>query len=441
MKLLLKHCDILAGDGEGYRYLADAYLSIDGSVIDYIGTEPPKAAYDREKDMTGKMLVPGLINCHGHTAMTLLRGVGSDLPLQEWLFEKMMPIEDQFTKEDIRIGNRLALLEMISTGTTSYSDMYFHTDTAVENAVEAGIKANLCRPSQCFDKNETYEQNTRAKESIDLFKRCNGMAEGRILIDFAIHAEYTNFPHIVEAYSADCKALGGRMHIHLSETKKEHDECVEKYGLTPAQVLDCHHVFDTRAIAAHCVWVTPEDMRLLAKRGVTAVHCPVSNLKLASGCAPVTEMVKAGMNVALGTDSSASNNNLDLFEEMKAAALMAKVTSGDPKALPVEAVLMMATVCGARAQGRSAECGVIELGMDADLILLDFTQPHLIPCHNVLSQLVYAASGHDVALTMVRGKILYADGKYPTLDIAGALKELHDYAIPRVFSDEPEAQA
>ena len=169
MKLLLKHCDILAGDGEGYRYLADAYLSIDGSVIDYIGTEPPKAAYDREKDMTGKMLVPGLINCHGHTAMTLLRGVGSDLPLQEWLFEKMMPIEDQFTKEDIRIGNRLALLEMISTGTTSYSDMYFHTDTAVENAVEAGIKANLCRPSQCFDKNETYEQYTRAKESIDLF--------------------------------------------------------------------------------------------------------------------------------------------------------------------------------------------------------------------------------------------------------------------------------
>lgn len=224
MKLLLKHCDILAGDGEGYRYLADAYLSIDGSVIDYIGTEPPKAAYDREKDMTGKMLAPGLINCHGHTAMTLLRGVGSDLPLQEWLFEKMMPIEDQFTKEDIRIGNRLALLEMISTGTTSYSDMYFHTDTAVENAVEAGIKANLCRPSQCFDKNETYEQNTRAKESIDLFKRCNGMAEGRILIDFAIHAEYTNFPHIVEAYSADCKALGGRMHIHLSETKKEHEE-------------------------------------------------------------------------------------------------------------------------------------------------------------------------------------------------------------------------
>ena len=171
--------------------------------------------------MTGRLLAPGLINCHGHTAMTLLRGVGSDLPLQEWLFEKMMPIEDKFTARDIQVGNALALLEMISTGTTSYSDMYFHADTAVENAVAAGIKANLCRPNQCFNPEETYAQNTRAQESIQLFKDCNGMADGRVLIDFSIHAEYTNFPHIVEAYSADCKALGGRMHIHLSETKKE----------------------------------------------------------------------------------------------------------------------------------------------------------------------------------------------------------------------------
>jgi len=176
-------------------------------------------------------------------------------------------------------------------------------------------------------------------------------------------------------------------------------------------------------------------MRLLARRGVTAVHCPVSNLKLASGCAPVTAMVKAGMNVALGTDSSASNNNLDLFEEMKAAALMAKVTSGDPKALPVEAVLMMATVCGARAQGREAECGMLKLGMDADLVLLDFTSPHLMPCHNVMSHLVYAASGHDVVMTMVRGQVLYAAGKYPTIDLDSVVRELSGYVMPRIFEE------
>ena len=265
----------------------------------------------------------------------------------------------------------------------------------------------------------------------DTFPACQELAalkdkwhnydNGRIKIEASIHAEYTSTYQLWDALAEYAVNNGLQLQVHLSETKKEHDACVEKYGLTPAQVLDCHHVFDVPTVAAHCV--------------------PVSNLKLASGCADVLGMVRDGMNVCLGTDSVASNNNLDLFEEIKAAALMAKGKTGDPKALPAEAALMMATVCGARAQGRSAECGVIELGMDADLILLDFNQPHLIPCHNVLSHLVYAASGHDVALTMVRGKILYADGKYPTLDIAGALKELHDYAIPRVFSDEPEAQA
>ena len=201
MKLLLKNCDILASDGaDGYRWIKNGYLGIDGDTIDYLSDQAPEAAYDQEKDMGGKLLCPGLINCHGHTPMTLLRGVGSDLPLQEWLFDKMMPIEDQFTAEDIRAGNALALLEMISTGTTSYSDMYFHADTAVENARQAGIKANLCRPNQCFNAAETYAENARAKESIELYKAYNGAENGRILIDFAIHAEYTNFPHIVEAY-------------------------------------------------------------------------------------------------------------------------------------------------------------------------------------------------------------------------------------------------
>ena len=179
-------------------------------------------------------------------------------------------------------------------------------------------------------------------------------------------------------------------------------------------------------------------MQLLARRKVSAVHCPVSNLKLASGAARVEEMVRAGMNVALGTDSSASNNNLDLFEEIKAATLMAKGVSGDPKALPAEAVLMMATVCGARAQGREAECGMIKVGMDADLILLDFTSPHLMPCHNVMSHLAYAASGHDVVMTMVRGQILYAAGKFPTIDLDGVVRELAEYAMPRIFSEEKD---
>ena len=226
------------------------------------------------------------------------------------------------------------------------------------------------------------------------------------------------------------------MHVHLSETKAEHEACKERYGLTPAQILDCHHIFDVPAMAAHCVWLEPEDMALLAKRKVTAVHCPVSNLKLASGCADVTAMVKAGMNVALGTDSNASNNNLDMFEEIKAATLMAKGKSLDPTYLPAQAVLMMATICGARAQGREAECGMIKVGMDADLILLDFTQPHLMPCHNVMSHLAYCVSGHDVVMTMVRGKVLYAAGKYLTIDLDAVVREMAEYVMPKMFLDK-----
>ena len=287
-----------------------------------------------------------------------------------------------------------------------------------------------------------FEKFPACQELVALHEKWHNYDNGRLKIECSIHAEYTSTYQLWDALSEYAINNGLGMHVHLSETKKEHDECVEKYGLTPAQLLDCHHVFDTRAIAAHCVHLTEEDMALLAKRKVSAVHCPVSNLKLASGCADVMGMVRAGMNVCLGTDSVASNNNLDLFEEIKACSLMAKGKTGDPTAIPAEAALMMATVCGAKAQGREKECGMIKVGMDADVILLDFSQPHLIPCHNVLSHLVYAASGHDVVMTMVRGKILYAAGKYPTIDLGAVVRELHDYAIPTVFApDEKENPA
>ena len=415
MKLLLKNCDILAADGDGYRWLKSAYLGIDGSVIDYIGESRPAAPYDREKDMSGRLLAPGLINCHGHTAMTLLRGVGSDLPLQEWLFEKMMPIEDKFTARDIQVGNALALLEMISTGTTSYSDMYFHADTAVENAVAAGIKANLCRPNQCFNPEETYAQNTRAQESIQLFKDCNGMADGRVLIDFSIHAEYTNFPHIVEAYSADCKALGGRMHIHLSETKKEHDECVAKYGKTPARWFNDLGTFDSPTFAAHCVWVTEEDMALMKEKGVSPVHNPTSNMKLGSGFAPIPRMLELGLNVALGTDGAASNNNLNMMEEMHLAAVLHNGFTHDPTLMKPAQVLNMATRNGARLQGRG-DTGSLEVGKKADIIAIDLTRPHLFPNVDPLALMTYSAQGSDVVMTMVDGRILYENGEFLTLD-------------------------
>ncbi len=432
MKLLLKHCDILVSEGTGFRCLENAYLGVDGSAIDYIGTDKPQDAYDQEKDLSGRLLLPGLINCHGHSPMVLLRGVGSDLSLQEWLFGKIMPIEDKLTAEDIKTGNQLALLEMISTGTTSYSDMYFEPQTAVENALACGIKANISRPVQCFNKDETYAENFRAKESIQLFRDYHGAGDGRVRIDFSVHAEYTCFEHIVGPYSADCKSLGGRMHIHLSETKKEHDECVAKYGKTPARWFYDLGTFDSPTAAAHCVFVTEEDMALMLEKGVSPIHNPTSNMKLGSGYAPIQRMLDLGLNVTLGTDGAASNNNLNMMEELHLAAVLHNGFHRDPTILKPAELLAMATRNGARLQGRE-DAGELAVGKKADIIALDLTKPHLVPNLDPLALTVYSAQGGDVVLTMVNGKILYEDGEFLTLD---AEKILYDAkaAVKRLYA-------
>ena len=424
MKQLLKHCDILAADGQGYRWLKNAYLGIDGDTIDYIGEKAPAAAYDAEKDMKDMLIAPGLINCHGHTAMTLLRGVGSDLTLQEWLFDRIMPIESKLTPEYVKVGNQLALLEMIATGTTSYSDMYFFPETAVENAVASGIKANISRPVQCFDPNETYAQNTQARESIELFKRYHGVGDDRVRIDFAIHGEYTNQPHIVEAYSADCKALGGRMQLHLSETEKEHQECIQRYGMTPSQWFDKLGTFDSPCAAAHCVWVTEEDMDIMKARNVAVIHNPTSNMKLASGFAPIPRMLEKGLLVTLGTDGCASNNNLNMLEELHLLSVIHKGYARDPRLIPATQALNIATRNGAALQGRD-DTGSLSVGKKADLIAVDLNRPHLIPNLDAVALMCYSAQGSDVAMTMVNGKILYENGEFLTLD---AEKICHDAA-------------
>ena len=435
MNTLFSHVCVVTMD-DRMSVWTDAFVGVTDGKISYLSKHAPEEKPDQIIDATGMVLMPGLINCHTHLPMQLLRGYADDLKLQEWLNDYIFPREDRLDGRCVRAATTLAVAECLKFGVTSVSDMYYFCDDICDVIAKSGMKANISRGTSMFLGDDfDFEKFPACQELVALKEKWHNYDGGRIKIEASIHAEYTSTYQLWDALAEYAINNGLQLQVHLSETKKEHDACVEKYGLTPAQVLDCHHVFDTRAIAAHCVWVTPEDMRLLAKRGVTAVHCPVSNLKLASGCAPVTEMVKAGMNVALGTDSSASNNNLDLFEEMKAAALMAKVTSGDPKALPVEAVLMMATVCGARAQGREAECGMLKLGMDADLVLLDFTSPHLMPCHNVMSHLVYAASGHDVVMTMVRGQVLYAAGKYPTIDLDSVVRELSGYVMPRIFEE------
>ncbi len=418
-----------------------AFVGVTGGKISYLSKTPPKEQPQKIINGEGMVLMPGLINCHTHLPMSLLRGYADGHDLHTWLNDYIFPREAKLDDRAVKAATLLSIAECLRFGTTSVSDMYDHCDAIAEAVAESGIKANLARGITLFSEDFDFETYPACRELVALRDRWDGYDDGRIRAEVSIHAEYTSNYHLWDALSEFAINEGLGMHIHLSETQKEHEECKEKYGLTPAQLLDCHHVFESRAQAAHCVWLEPEDRTLLARHKVTAVHCPISNLKLASGRADVISMIKAGMNVALGTDGASSNNNLDLFEEIKAASLLAKSLNGDPNALPPQAALMMATVCGARAQGRQAECGMIKPGMDADLILIDFTSPHLMPCHDVMSHLCYSARGSDVLMTMVRGKILYAAGNYETIDLDAVVRELAEHAMPTVFQDRDQGPA
>ena len=334
MDTLFSHVNIVTMN-EQMTLWQDAFVGVTDGKIAYMAKKPPEEQPKKIIDATGMVLMPGLINCHTHLPMYLLRGYADDLNLQDWLEHYIFPREDRIDGRAVKAAATLAIAEALRFGTTSVSDMYYFCDEICQAVAESGIKANISRGTSMFLGDDfCFDTFPACRELVELKDKWHNYDNGRIKIEASIHAEYTSTYQLWDALAEYAINNGLQLQVHLSETKKEHDECVEKYGLTPAQVLDCHHVFDVPTVAAHCVHVTQEDMQLLAKRHVSAAHCPVSNLKLASGCADVLGMVKAGMNVCLGTDSVASNNNLDLFEEIKAAALMAKGKTGDPKALP-----------------------------------------------------------------------------------------------------------
>lgn len=410
MKILFKNCKIWSDSG-----VIEGFLSVSGATITAIGKDRPAGEFDLEKDMAGKLLLPGLVNCHTHAAMTLLRGVGTDLPLQRWLTEAVFPVEARLTAELVAAGSRLALLEMLACGTTSFSDMYFFPEETAQAVAQSGMKANLNYPVQCFTPGERYAQNKSARALENLYRDWNGKADGRIRVDCCLHAEYTCTPEVAEGTADFCRRTGGRMHIHLSETKREVEECLKKYGVTPPRWMEKMGVLDNPTTAAHCVWLRDDDLALLRERNVTAVHNPTSNMKLGSGFAPVPKMLALGMNVALGTDGAASNNNLNLLEEMHLAAILHNGYHLDPEVVTAGEVLHMATRAGALAQGRG-DTGVLAAGKRADLIAIDLDRPHLLPDLDTPALAVYAAQASDVCLTMVDGRILYENGEYKTLD-------------------------
>ena len=420
-----------------FSFKPDCWVVTEKDRIVYVGAQPPAEelldTQSERYDGTGKLLMPALFNAHTHAPMTLLRGFAENLPLQQWLNDKCWPFEAKMVAEDNYWATLLSCAEMARYGTVSFSDMYYHTPERARAVTEAGMKANLSTSPLAFEPKDIREYPVY-EEMLYGYEHVHGSANGRLLFDYCIHAEYTNNDITAKSVFELAQKHGLILHIHASETKSEVEECRERHGgLSPIAWMDSLGAFETRTLLAHCVWVDNDDIALMAEKGVTVAHNPASNMKLASGFAPIAKMLDAGVNVALGTDGMASNNNHDMFQDMYLMALLEKGFKLNPAIITPQQVIYAATRAGALAQGRD-DCGLVKEGFKADLCVLDTTGPSWCPANNVPINVVYAGHGSDVVLTMCDGRIVYRDGEWPGIDIERVKAEVSQRTL-RIQAD------
>ncbi len=394
------------------------WMAVEGDRIADMGAGPaPQSELNAAADIvdgTGYLFMPGLVNTHGHAAMSLLRGVGGDLVLQDWLQNHMWPMEAKFTGDDVYWGTALSAVEMIKSGTTTFVDMYDHMNRVAEVVETSGLRASLTRGVIGLCPEDV--QRAKLAEAVGFAKTWHGAADGRISVMISPHAPYTCPPDYIVKFVEAAHELDLPMHTHMSETLAEVEQNVRDYGCRPVEHLDRLGMFSRPTLVAHGVHLNDEEIALLAERGVAVSHNPVSNLKLASGVARVPELLKAGVTVSLGTDGAASNNNLNLFQEITTAALIHKGVSGDPTVVPAAEALHMGTSYGARSIGLEGVTGQLKPGLKADFIALSLNKSHFVPNTDLISHVVYASSGNDVAHVWVDGKQLLRDGQLLTLD-------------------------
>ena len=418
MKYVIENCwMILPGHKVGY-----GDIEIEGETI--AGVVVRQQAYDNKGN---RLVLPGLVNCHGHTAMTLVRGLGSGLPLQRWLEEAIFPVEAKMTPEDVYAGTAWGVREMLAGGTTTVADMYdFPGDCA--RAFEAGgMKARVCRVGLSFVEG-------RLGDCVEFTRKWNGRQaydNKSVVADICIHSEYLTDEQFCRGLAEANKELKRPLHVHVSETEKEHRECIERHGKTPIAYLAGTGILDHGGYAAHCVWCTDDDFRIMAEKGVSLIHNPTSNMKLGSGFARVTRAMELGVNVALGTDGCASNDNLDMFEEMHICSLIHKGLSKDPTVLSVWDVIDMATVNGAKALGMS-DTGEIAVGKKADFCVVDLDRTHLTPCLDIPNLVVNSMHASDVVMTIVNGKAVWKKGLGGLEGLGGLDREKFLAAVKRI---------
>ena len=435
--MLFEKITLIDGNYEEKR---DMYLETEGNRIVYIGTERPEGYTGETYDGRNKAALPGFYNIHCHIPDTLLRGYGEGLPLHRWLTEKMFPFEAKLTEEDVYWSSMLGACELIRSGAASFNDMFYKLEW-IERAVrDSGLKANLSFGVSALPGLGSYREYAAYAETEALRRRLAEAGDDRVRADVGLHAEYTSHEGLMRDVADYAREAGLRVHLHLSETRKEHEECKTRHnGLTPAALFERVGLFDVPAIAAHCVWIEGEDFDILRDKGVTVAHNPSSNMKLGSGFAPVKKMLEAGIRVGIGTDGAASNNRLNMFTEMGRAALLHKA-AGDPETMPARTVLDMATRGGAAAMG--GDGGVLAVGRPADCIALDLSAPNMQPLFNAASHAVYAATGMEVALTMVAGEVLYRDGRFTRFDypaLCAEVREMRRFVLRRLGLPEQVA--
>lgn len=419
MTILIKNADVLLLENEKLLVEKKDIVVKDG-IIEHIG-HVTQEDYDKVIDGNNKLAMPGLINMHTHLSMSLLRNYAEDMELEEWLRDKILPIESKFIPEDVYWGTTLSIAELIMSGVTCFNDMYFYEDEIAKAVVESKIRANLAIPFVDYTRND---EMIFEKAKV-FYHQWNNSNNGRITISLGPDSLLTVSGDYYEKVIALARELGASIHTHISETKQQVEDCIKKRGKTQVKYLKDLGLFDGKVLAAHCVHVTDEDIKILREHDVYPINNPGSNMKLADGFAPVQKMLDAGLHVCLGTDGSSSNNNVNLFEEMHLAAILNKGISGDPTAVKASDVIKMATINGAKALGKEDEIGSIQEGKKADIILIDLDKPHFLPRNNLIYSLVYCAQAADVDTVMVDGHLLMEDRKLITIDMEIVKKNIH----------------
>ncbi|WP_297477194.1 amidohydrolase family protein [Thermococcus sp.] len=408
MSILIRNGRVIYG--ENFE-VVEADVLIEGKGIAKVAKGINEGA-DTVIDAKGRIVSPAFINLHTHSPMGLFRGLADDLPLMDWLQNHIWPREAKLTREYTKVGAYLGALEMIKSGTGTFLDMYFFMDGVAEVTLESGLRGYLSYGM--IDLGDPEKTGKEIREALRTMEFIEKLGSDRVHFVFGPHAPYTCSIALLKEVRRLASEHNKLITIHVSETMAEIGQITERYGKSPVVLLDDIGFLGGDVIIAHGVWLDSRDIQILAREGVTVAHNPGSNMKLASGVMPLQKLLNAGLNVGLGTDGAASNNNLDMLEEMKLAALLHKVHNLDPTVADAKTVFRMATLNGARALGIKA--GVIKEGYLADIAIIDFNKPHLRPVNSVISHLVYSANGNDVETTIVDGKVLMLDGEVLTLD-------------------------